>query len=144
MGTPKRPVRKQLSKRQAAVKHGWRSGLEEEVAKELDDKGVAYEYEKLTLHYTVPAKNHKYTPDFELLSNGIVVETKGRFVTSDRQKHLLIKAQHPNIDIRFVFSNPNQRISKLSRTTYGMWCDKNGFKWAARSVPDEWLKEQPK
>jgi hypothetical protein len=140
MGTPKRP-RKQLSKRQAAVKHGWRSGLEEEVAKQLDDKGVAYEYEKLTLHYTVPAKQHKYTPDFELLSNGIIVETKGRFVTADRQKHLLIKNQHPNIDIRFVFSNPKQRISKLSQTTYAMWCDKHGFKWAARSVPEEWINE---
>jgi hypothetical protein len=140
MGTPKRP-RKQLNKRQAAVKAGWRSGLEEEVAKQLDDKGVAYEYEKLTLYYTVPAKQHKYTPDFELLSNGIIVETKGRFVTADRQKHLLVKAQNPKLDIRFVFSNPKQRISKLSKTTYADWCNKYGFKWAARSVPEEWLNE---
>jgi hypothetical protein len=144
MGTSKRVTRKQLTAKQAGVKHGWRSGLEELVGKQLDDLGVAYEYEKLTIHYTVPARKAKYTPDFEILSNGIIVETKGRFVTADRKKHLMIKEQHPNLDIRFVFSNPKQKISKLSQTTYAMWCDKNGFKWAAKTVPEEWIDETGK
>ena len=69
------------------------------------------------------------------------METKGRFVTADRKKHKLIKEQHPDIDIRFVFSNSKTRISKTSKTKYGKWCELNGFKYADKVVPDEWLKE---
>lgn len=82
-----------------------------------------------------------YTPDF-VLANGIIVETKGRFITSDRQKHLMIKEQHPDLDIRFVFSNPNSKLYKGSKTTYADWCDKHGFKWAKEEIPLEWIKER--
>jgi hypothetical protein len=119
---------------------GYRSGLEEIVSKELTSKGVGFTYESIAIPYVCPAKNHKYTPDF-VLSNGIIVETKGRFVTADRQKHLLIKQQHPELDIRFVFSNSKGRISKLSSTTYAMWAEKNVFQYADKSIPDKWLKE---
>jgi hypothetical protein len=71
----------------------------------------------------------------------MVIETKGRFVTADRQKHLLIKAQHPDRDIRFVFSNSKARISKTSATTYSAWCAKYGFKFADKRIPQEWLNE---
>jgi hypothetical protein len=127
-----------------SLEHGFRSGLEEKVAAELRARGVPVEYEDPAnvIRYTRPQKVHKYTPDFRL-PNGIIIETKGRFVTADRQKHLLIKEQHPEYDIRFVFSNSRQRISKLSRTTYAAWCERYGFKYADRSIPDEWLAEQP-
>ena len=39
--------------RQRAIAAGYRSGLEEDLAKELEDKGVAYEYETLTIKYAV-------------------------------------------------------------------------------------------
>lgn len=139
---PKGRKRQPLTKKQAGMKHGWRSGLEEQIAEQLDNAGVAYEYEKLTIDYVVPARPAKYTPDFVILSNGIIVETKGRFVTADRQKHLMIKKQHPHLDIRFVFSNPKQKISKLSNTTYAMWCERYGFQWAAKEIPDEWINER--
>lgn len=74
----------------------------------------------------------------------MVVESKGRFLTADRQKMLAVKAAHPHLDIRFVFSNSKTRISKTSSTTYAMWCQKNGFPFADKDVPDEWLKESPK
>lgn len=90
--------------------------------------------------YTKPARIAKYTPDF-ILPNGIVVETKGRFLTDDRQKHILIKQQYPKLDLRFVFSNPNTRISKQSKTTYAMWCDTHGFLYASKVIPQEWLAE---
>jgi hypothetical protein len=135
-------AKKRLTKKQAGVKHGWRSGLEELVGKQLDDLGVAYEYEKLTIHYTIPARKAKYTPDFEILSNGIIVETKGLWTVQDRQKHLLVRQQNPLLDIRMVFSNPRQRISKASKTTYANWCDKHGILWAAKLIPEEWIHEQ--
>jgi hypothetical protein len=126
--------------RSAGIKHGWRSGLEEKVAAQLDAAGVSYDYEAKVINFTAPAKKRKYTPDFEL-ANGIIVETKGRFVTADRLKHLMVKEQHPDLDIRFVFSNPNARISKTSGTTYAMWCDKHGFKYARLYIPEEWINE---
>ncbi|OQW34839.1 MAG: hypothetical protein A4E20_01295 [Nitrospira sp. SG-bin2] len=119
---------------------GKRSDLEVQVASQLDRLGVKYEYEKRKIYFVKPSKARKYTPDFEL-TNGVIIEAKGLFDTSDRQKHLLIKEQHPQLDIRFVFSNPNQRISKQSRTTYAMWCEKNGFLYARGFVPKEWLEQ---
>lgn len=127
---------------QAALEEGYRSGLEERNVAELTSKGVNFSYEKRKIEYDKPARKAKYTPDFELHDNGIIVETKGRFVTADRQKHLLVKEQHPHLDIRFVFSNPNQRISKTSKTTYAMWCEKHGFKFAKGSIPQVWIDER--
>jgi len=127
------------------LEHGFRSGLEEKLAAELDAKGVPVKYEDpdAVILYEKPAKKSRYTPDF-VLPNGIIIESKGRFVTADRQKHLLVQQQHPEKDIRFVFSNSRQRISKQSKTTYAMWCEKHGFKYADRSIPDEWLREPRK
>lgn len=133
---------KKLSPRQRALAAGYRSGLEDQVSRNLNAKGVAFSYESHVVRYVKPARNARYTPDF-ILFNGIIVETKGRFVTADRQKHLLIKDQHPDLEIRFVFSNPNTRISKQSPTTYAMWCDKHGFKYAKGDIPNAWLIEEP-
>lgn len=124
---------------QAGLEEGWRSGLEEKVAAQLEAAGIKAEYEAEKIEYHKPARKARYTPDFKL-PNGIYIETKGRFVTADRQKHLLIKEQHPHLDIRFVFSNPNARISKQSATTYAMWCAKHGFLYAAKIIPKEWLR----
>ena len=133
------PKRK-LSATQVAKKYGFRSGLEERIAEQLDKAGVEYTYEQVKLKYIKPASEHVYTPDF-VLANGIIVETKGRFLMADRQKHILVKKHNPTLDIRFVFSNSNARISKTSRTTYAQWCIKNGFKFADKEIPKEWYQE---
>ncbi len=119
----------------------YRSGLEEEIVKELETAGIEYSYEKHYVDYTLPATKHRYLPDF-VLSNGIIIEAKGIFDVADRKKHLAIKEQHPDLDIRFVFSNAGTKISKSSKTTYAMWCDKNGFKYATKLIPDSWLRER--
>lgn len=119
---------------------GFRSGLEEQVAAQLQTAGVKCDYESIKIAYEKPARVSKYTPDFPL-SPTLIVETKGRFVTEDRQKHLLVKAQHPELDIRFVFSNSKARISKTSSTTYAAWCEKHGFQYADKRIPEAWLKE---
>jgi hypothetical protein len=124
--------------KQRGLKYGYRSGLEESVAEQLENAGMPYFYETTKIEYDVK-ETRKYTPDF-ILPNGIIVETKGRFVAADRKKHLLIKSQHPFIDIRFVFSNSKQKISKGSKTTYADWCDKFGFKYADKQIPEDWLK----
>jgi hypothetical protein len=124
--------------------HGFRSGLEKRIADDLTSRGVKFDYEKTKIRYTVPEREATYTPDFVLLGNGIIVESKGIFDAEDRQKHLLIKAQHPDLDIRFVFSRASAPIYKGSKTTHAMWAEKHGFKYAERLIPAEWLKEAPK
>jgi len=126
------------SKRARAVAEGYRSGLEEQVAQELQALGLTVSYETDVISYQQPAKPRKYHPDFKI-REGLYVETKGRFVTADRQKHLLIKEQYPNIEIRFVFSNSKTRISKKSTTRYCDWCDRYGFVYADKHIPKEWL-----
>ena len=88
-------------------------------------------------------ETRRYTPDF-ILPNGIIIETKGRFVAADRKKHLLIQQQHSELDIRFVFSNSRAKLSKGAKSTYGEWCEKHGFLYADKQIPEEWLSETTK
>ena len=118
---------------------GYRSGLEVKVAKQLEEAGVKFEYETTKIKYRVE-EDRTYTPDY-LLPNGIIVETKGRFVLDDRKKHLLVKSQHPHLDIRFVFTNSKSKIRKGSPTSYADWCNKNGFTFSDKLIPKEWLNE---
>lgn len=120
--------------------NGYRSGLEDTVAAQLAAAGVSVQYETTAFKYTKPSRSSKYTPDF-LLPNGIVIETKGRFLTADRQKHKWVKDQHPHVDIRFVFSRSSTRLSKTSKTTYADWCEQYGFQWADKLVPVKWITE---
>jgi hypothetical protein len=136
-------MKKKFTKKQVAQKYGFRSGLEQDVSQWLHDKGIDPQYEKHIINYVKPETKHKYHPDF-CLPNGIFIETKGRLVLADRSKHLLIKKQHPEVDIRFVFQNAKSKMSKASSTTYAQWAEKNGFKWAEKNIPQEWIDEPSK
>ena len=135
-----RSVKPKYSAKRAGLKHGYRSGLEDKIAKALEAQGIDPKYEQLKIVYTVPQRTASYTPDF-MLPNGIIIESKGRFMVADRQKHLLIKAQFPEFDIRFVFSNSRAKISKTSSTTYADWCIKHGYLFADKEIPQEWINE---
>jgi|TARA_R110002074_G_scaffold96254_1_gene209209 hypothetical protein len=121
--------------------NGYRSGFENKVASALLEQKIKFQYEVTQVKYIKPQTNHKYTVDFTL-PNGILIETKGRWTTEDRKKHLLIKDQHPELDIRFVFQNPNGKIRKGSKTSYGDYCDKYGILWADKEIPKAWLLEK--
>ena len=99
-----------------AIKHGYRSGFEHKVSDQLKENKIKFEYETTVIPYIKPETKHTYTIDFTL-PNGILVETKGRWVAEDRKKHLLIKKQHPNLDIRIVFMSGKTKIRKGSKTT---------------------------
>jgi hypothetical protein len=124
--------------KKAAYLRGYRSGLEDKVATKLTESGVKFEYETTKIKYRVD-EERTYTPDF-IFPNGLIVETKGRFTAPDRKKHLLIKKQHPDKDIRFVFQNSSNKINKGSKTTYADWCIKHGFLFADKNIPEDWLK----
>lgn len=122
------------------LRQGFRSGLEELNAKFLKAQGHEVNFEAIVIPFEVPLTKRKYTPDF-LLENGIIIETKGKLEPSDRAKHMFIKLQHPELDVRFVFQRPHDKINKGSKTTYAVWSEKYGFKWATRVIPADWLKE---
>lgn len=118
----------------------YRSDLEDKVSKQLESKGVKFDYELWSIPYVIPASDHKYTPDF-LLPNGIFVETKGLWDSDDRKKHLLIREQYPDLDIRLVFSSSRSKLYKESPTSYAEFCEKHGILFADKLIPVDWLKE---
>jgi predicted nuclease of restriction endonuclease-like RecB superfamily len=123
----------------------WRSGLEESNAALLRSRGISFTYEQRKLKWLPEVKMRTYTPDFEFTSRSgkqIIVETKGYWTADDRAKMLAVVTQHPDLDIRIVFSNPNQKIRKGSKTSYAEWCQKFlKIPWAKGLIPEEWLLE---
>ena len=113
-----------------------RSGLEKQVAALLDELKVDYSYEPEWLPYVI---EHRYIPDFKI--GDIYLETKGYLKAADRRKMLAVKRCNPDLDIRFVFQAPTNKISKRSKTTYAMWAERHGFPWCAYyAIPTSWLK----
>jgi len=114
----------------------YRSGLERKIADFLSNRGVQYEYESTKVPYVLKCN---YNPDF-ILPSGIMLEAKGHLSPDDRRKMLAVKKQNPDLDIRFVFQAPYNKIYKGSRTSYAKWAEKHGFPWAHfLSIPKEWL-----
>lgn len=131
----------------------YKSGLESKVAKQLQNNKIPFEFESERIAYLVPESWHNYTPDFPIVTKGtgkkIYIETKGIWDAADRMKHLLIRQQQPELDIRFVFTNSKSKISKQSKTTYADICEGRGRKpfkdvtwlYADKKIPKEWLNE---
>lgn len=145
--------------RQPVLLTAYRSGLEEKMGDQLKAAGVPFRFEAEKLAYVVPARNAKYTPDFlltKLDGSTMYIETKGRFgggnpkfrgtgnksSAEERQKMILVKEQHPDLDIRFVFHKASNAIYKGSLTSYAKWADSHGFLWADKGkFPEAWMKE---
>ncbi len=123
-----------------------RSKFEDEFEKDLVSRGADYSYESEKFHYKyiVPERlvTERYTPDFPITTKSgkkIYIETKGVLTAQNRKKYLRVR-NILGIDLRFVFQRDN-KISKLSNTRYSEWAEKNGFLWAIKTIPDEWLME---
>ena len=110
---------------------------------QLHTAGVPFVYEGAWVPYDVPSRTAKYLPDFRV--GNIILEVKGWFGrqgAKERQKLVLLKEQHPDLDIKLVFTDSKKRIYKTSPTTYAMWADDHGFLWADKgTIPAEWLRD---
>ncbi len=133
------------SKRANALKHGYKSVLELTISEQIKQTEYELRYETETLNYVVPERKAKYTPDFVFTKrNGatMYIETKGRWTTADRTKMKHVLQSNPGIDIRMVFQNPNQKLSKTSPTTYEAYARKLGIVHVAKKeIPAEWMAE---
>lgn len=146
-------------RRQAALAAGYRSGLEKEVAEDLKKRGILFSYEATKISYNRPVragscnkcasrdvgKRSVYTPDFHITTSDgriLEIETKGRFVASDRAKLKLIREQHPSLDIRLVFAADNW-TTKLKRERYTDWAKRNGFVChVGKTIPETWITDR--
>ena len=135
------------SKTNAKKTGKYRSGFEQTIAQQLDASNIEYLYEDKNnkIIYHLPVKDKKYIPDFLIEGHPIVIiEAKGVFDKADRTKHEMLRDQHPELDIRIVFQNANNKIYKGSKTTYAAWATKNGITWANKEMPKEWLNDLKK
>jgi hypothetical protein len=140
----RRPGHAKTRERRPNRTRGFRSGLEARIAEQLRDEGVRFTYEKTTIPYV--KKNGKvssYTPDFHV-NKVFYVEAKGYFVgrAADRLKLVLVKEQHPELDLRLVFEREGRRVSAGSSMTYADWADAHGFQWTGGgALPSRWIEE---
>jgi len=81
-----------------------------------------------------------YTPDFFFNDRKFIVEAKGRLDAQARNKAIAFKAEYPDIEYAMLFEEDN-RISRVSRTRYSEWAEKNGILSAVGLLPLKWLKE---
>ncbi|MCP4900800.1 MAG: hypothetical protein GY906_27865 [bacterium] len=134
-----------MPRRKRSIK---RSGFEDKIAKDLDERGIEYEFEPWELEYFskvhggvvwdtaddivspitwVEARKRRwYTPDFviqyferaDAAASDLVIEAKGRLTGPTRTKMLDVKAAHPDLDIRFLFYRKEKVRPSLKRTPY--------------------------
>ena len=116
----------------------FKSGLEVKAWKILKKHIPRVKYEPDAIPYIQPVKERKYTPDFKV-AHGVYIEAKGKLDLATRQKMVWFKEMHPRITIIFLFMNPDNKITKRSKTTYGMWATKEGFLWL--DFRKDWIKQ---
>lgn len=120
-----------------------RGGFEPTIMKDLERRGIVYEYEAHALPYQI---EHEYTPDFKI--GDMYIEAKGYFRQDAQRKMRKVKEQHPDLDIRFVFQKINSTVQGAKRRkdgtkmTCGEWADKQGFPYAQGTIPQGWLDEK--
>ena len=125
----------------------YRNKFETSTGEWLDRHDIDFEYESERIAYTVSGK---YVPDFIVQTAGgktLYIETKGNgrsFDDSTRRKMVAVRDQHPDKDIRIVFYSDGAFGAKRkdgSRLRQSEWAHKNGFKYAIKTIPEEWLNE---
>jgi hypothetical protein len=115
---------------------GKRSREEELVEAALAGLPQPFVYESAKLPFSL---HRTYTPDFS--AEGIHVEVKGWWPPEDRAKLKAVRLANPNDIILVVLIRPELTISKGSKTTYSMWCDKWGINWVPYSKDPALLRQ---
>ena len=110
--------------------HNFRSKFEKKCWGTLIKKFPDAEYEPDFIKYMQPEIERTYNPDFKPgTASNIYIEAKGKLDLETRKKMVFFKQSHPEIHIVFLFMNPDVKIRKGSKTTYGMWATKQEFDW---------------
>ena len=125
----------------------YRNKFEQKTGDSLESYGVKFEYEATKIPYTVSGT---YLTDFDVITKNnrvLHIETKGNgrsFDGATRRKMIAVKKQHPELDIRIIFYSDGKIGPKRKDGSFmkqSDWAMKNGFKYAIKEVPEEWLEE---
>jgi hypothetical protein len=140
-----------------------RSGYELQIAADLFNAGVPFEYE--AKKYPIGrklvgakcadcgsknvGKMGRYTPDFTIQIPGsklrCIVEAKGRMTSKDRKTILeFSKVALSHDALYFVLIQRDNYLAPGSKTRYSDWLKKNGITYAVGTVvPPEWYRSAP-
>lgn len=119
--------------RSTKIKYGgvrFASKYEAHLAEYFDKHGIVWEYEPIRIPWQPSVRYYK--PDFKItLPSGetFYLEAKGYFDGSARGKMVMVKEQHPDLDIRLAFMDDTKIIgkSKTKSKTYKEWADRYNF-----------------
>lgn len=105
--------------------------FEERIDRQLRLAKVKYKYEEEKIPYILA---RHYIPDFIITTptGKVYIECKGYLRPEHKAKMVAVKKQHPEKDIRMLFYSFN--------TKYIRWAERNGFRYAVDTIPDEWLE----
>jgi predicted nuclease of restriction endonuclease-like RecB superfamily len=115
---------------------GYRSGLEEVVARMLPKARTTFEGEKLVYFLQ---KN--YIPDFIIKKpdgSKVYLEVKGYLRYEDQVKMKAVRIANPDLDIRFYF--PKDQKVHTSQMLNSEWCAKWGYPCAIGKIPRGWFR----
>ena len=120
----------------------FRSKFEANVWKVLIKHFPNSKYEPNKLSFLQPAKVRTYVPDFKTGKRKIYIEAKGKMDLATRQKMIWFRQSNPLIRIVFLFMNPDVKINKRSKTSYGKWASDNHFEWL--DFRKDWINDYKK
>jgi predicted nuclease of restriction endonuclease-like RecB superfamily len=107
-----------------------RNKFETKIFKQLSKNKVSFKYESDKIPYVFSGF---YIPDFVITTKTgkIYIETKGYLRPEHKRKMVAVKKLNPQLDIRLLFYADKKKDIK--------WAEKNGFRYAIDTVPQEWL-----
>lgn len=106
-----------------------RSKLETRFDDLLQEYQIEYEYEVTKIPYKIPESQHTYLVDFTVMPN-VLCEVKGYLSDhTERKKYLLLKEQHPELDLKFIFES-GKKLCGGTKYSHAEWATKHGFDWA--------------
>ena len=118
----------------------FKSKLEEKVWARLKTTYPSVKYEPDKIPFIQPAKDRNYIPDFKI--GNVYIEAKGKLDLATRQKMLWFRDSNPDIRVIFLFQNPDNKLTKRSKTTYWEWAEANNFEWL--DFRKDWLRDYKK
>lgn len=128
--------------REKAIKMGYRSWFEVEIANQLTEMGIDFEYEPDKIPYKTD-KARNYIPDFKIKNkNGVVIylEAKGLFSLSNLKKTMAVIYQN-DINLMFVFQSNgkvfNEKKKKVTNCKHYKVLERHGIQSFLYRLPED-------
>ncbi len=94
----------------------FKSKLEEKVWSVLKKEFPTVKYEPQRFKFIQPEVERTYIPDFKTGRSNVFIEAKGKLDLETRKKMVWFRDSNPTIRIIFLFMNPDNKITKRSKT----------------------------